>query len=316
MTALSVAGTTIESGQSRRVDIPVARLPTGTELSLPVEVVCGEGAGTTMWLSAAVHGDELNGVEIIRRVLENVSAKRLRGAIVAVPIVNVYGFLAQSRYLPDRRDLNRCFPGSAKGSLASRLAHLFLNEIVARCGHGIDLHTAATNRSNLPQIRADLSDEETLRCAAAFAAPVMIDAHTRDGSLRWAATKKLGAKVLLYEAGEPLRFNEDAIATGVAGVLRVMAALDMIDDGGEEPAASLRFDKTTWVRARRSGIMRLAAELGQRVKKNQKLGLIEDAFGSEAVSLTSPGPGVIIGHTINPLVHQGDAVVHVGLVGE
>jgi len=312
MASLSIAGVEVSPGRSRRLEIPVARLPAGTNLSLPVEVVCGNTDGPRIWLSAAVHGDELNGVEIIRRVLEKVDPQRLSGTLIAVPIVNVYGFIDQTRYLPDRRDLNRCFPGNARGSLASRLANLFMKEIVGRCQYGIDLHTGANHRINLPQIRADLSDEETRRCAEAFAAPVMIDARTRDGSLRWAATTKKNAKVLLYEAGEPLRFNEDAIDAGVRGVLRVMSELGMRRRRLKRPQTVLRFDKTKWVRAKRSGIMRLSVNLGQRVAKHDKLGRIADAFGDESVPLTAPADGVIIGQTSNPLVYQGDAVVHLG----
>ncbi len=313
MAALTIAGVEILPGQSRRLEIPVARLPTGTNLSLPVEVVSGERSGPTIWLSAAVHGDELNGVEIIRQVMEKIDASRIAGTVIATPIVNVYGLIDQSRYLPDGRDLNRCFPGTASGSLASRLAHLFMKEIVRRCKYGIDLHTGANHRTNLPQIRADLSDDETRRCAEAFGAPVVIDARTRDGSLRWAATKKTGAKVLLYEAGEPLRFDEMAISAGVKGVLRVMAALEMRRLKLKSKPKTLRFDKTSWVRAKRSGIMLLEVKLGQGVRKGDKLGRVADAFGQEPQSLTAPGDGVVIGFTNNPLVHQGDAVVHVGL---
>ena len=313
MTALSIAGVEVSPGQSRRLEIPVARLPTGTNLSLPVEVVCGAHEGPRMWLSAAVHGDELNGVEIIRRVMEKIEPAKLRGTLIAAPIVNVYGFIDQSRYLPDRRDLNRCFPGSATGSLASRLAYLFMTEIVARCQYGIDLHTGANHRTNLPQVRADLSDEETRKCAEAFAAPVTIDARTRDGSLRWAATKKKRSKVLLYEAGEPLRFNEDAIATGVKGVLRVLLQLKMRTRGPKRTTETIRFDATTWVRAKRSGILRLEVKLGQRVAKGDRLGRIADAFGGESVRVVAPGSGLVLGHTSNPLVHQGDAVLHIGM---
>ena len=313
MAAIRIAGVEVPPGQSRRLEIPVARLPTGTNLSLPVEVVCGAKDGPCLWLSAAVHGDELNGVEIIRRVIEKLEPQRLSGTIIAAPIVNVYGFIDQSRYLPDRRDLNRCFPGNSTGSLASRLAYLFMTEIVARCQYGIDLHTGANHRTNLPQIRADLRDQQTRECAEAFGAPVIIDARTRDGSLRWAATKKKKAKVLLYEAGEPLRFDEDAIAMGVKGVLRVLFKLNMRSRGPKRSEDSVRFDSTTWVRAKRSGILRLEVKLGQQVSKRERLGRIADAFGDESVAVVSPGDGMIIGFTSNPLVHQGDAVVHVGL---
>ncbi|MFW6198438.1 MAG: M14 family metallopeptidase, partial [Acidobacteriota bacterium] len=160
-----IGGERVAPGETRRLDLPVARLPTQQMLSLPVKVLHGSRPGPRLWLSAAIHGDEVNGVEIIRRVLDAVRPEELAGTVVAVPIVNVFGFVQQSRYLPDRRDLNRSFPGSRRGSLAARLARLFLTEVVERCSHGIDLHTGSLHRSNLPQVRGDLDDPETRRCA-------------------------------------------------------------------------------------------------------------------------------------------------------
>ena len=193
---IEIAKENVPPGKSRHIDIPVSRLPTQTLLSLPVKVVNGIQPGAKLWLSAAIHGDELNGVEIIRQVLDRIDAQKLRGTLITVPIVNVFGFIDQSRYLPDRRDLNRSFPGSETGSLASRLANLFLREVVDKSTHGIDLHTAAIHRTNLPQIRCNLKDGETYNFAKAFNAPIMLHSDTRDGSLRRAATKK-GIPVLL-----------------------------------------------------------------------------------------------------------------------
>lgn len=307
---LEVGGQVVKPGQRCRLEVPIARIATGTLLSLPITVVRGLRDGPRLWLSGAIHGDELNGMEIIRRVLEHVEPHTLRGAVLAVPIVNVFGFIDQSRYLPDRRDLNRCFPGSLRGSLASRLAHLFMSEIVDRCTHGIDLHTAALHRINLAQIRANLADPETRRCAEAFGAPVMIHTGTRDGSLREAATRR-GVAVLVYEAGEPLRFNHDAIELGVSGILRVMASLNMCADPPLKAASrTVEAHKSTWVRARRSGILRLQVSLGQWVKKRETLGVISDAFGEEDEAFRASCSGLVIGHTNNPLVTQGDGIVH------
>ncbi|MGB7414474.1 MAG: succinylglutamate desuccinylase/aspartoacylase family protein, partial [Thermosynechococcaceae cyanobacterium] len=228
-TAIQVGQTIIHPGQRQQIDLPVARLPTQTLLSLPITVINGTRPGPRLWLSAAIHGDELNGVDIIRQVLEQVKPKKLCGTLLAVPIVNVFGFIEQSRYLPDRRDLNRSFPGSTRGSLAGRLAHLFMTEVVNHCTHGIDLHTAANHRTNWPQIRANLDDAETYRCAKAFNAPLMLHSNTRDGSLRQAAAQQ-GIPVLLYEAGEALRFDADAIQVGVTGILQVMALLEMLPE--------------------------------------------------------------------------------------
>lgn len=297
-------------GQRQQLELPAALLPTHTQVHLPVTVQNGSRKGPHLWVSAAVHGDELNGVEIIRRVLDELLDVDLRGALLAVPIVNVFGFLHGSRYLPDRRDLNRCFPGSAKGSLASRIAHLFLTEIVDHCTHGIDLHTAATERSNHPQIRADLRDPETLRCARAFGAPAMLQAAVRAGSLRGAAVKR-GIPVIVYEGGEPLRFDEPAISTGVRGVLDVMRALKMIA-GRPTKRPSRRIEESKWIRARRGGILRLTVDEGTETAPGQEVGSISDPFGEERVALKAPFHGLVLGKTTNPVVHGGDAVLHVG----
>lgn len=300
-------------GERRRCQLRVARLPTDTWLSIPVEVVNGPTRGPALWLTAAVHGDEVNGVEIIGRVLAQVDPKTLHGTLVAVPIVNVFGFIGQQRYLPDRRDLNRSFPGSLKGSLASRLARLLVDEVVMHCTHGIDLHTGSHHRTNLAQVRADLDDPETLALARAFGCQVMVHANTRDGSLRKTAAD-CGNRVLLFEGGEALRFNEDAIAAGTVGVLRVMRALGMIDGGPPPPdRPSQLVRKSRWLRARRAGILHLRAKVGDRVDKGAELGVIHDTFGRRVSTVRARRSGTVIGQTLNPLVTQGDALIHIGL---
>ncbi len=310
---IEIAGTAIAPGQRQQLEIPVAQLPTRTMISLPVMVINGHEPGPKLWLSGAIHGDEINGVEIIRQVLNKIHPQPLRGAIIAVPIVNVFGFMEQSRYLPDRRDLNRSFPGSSQGSLSARLAYLFMTEIVDQCTHGIDLHTAGQPRVNLPQIRANLDDEETYRCAQAFGAPLMIHSSTRDGSLRQAASKQ-GIPTLLYEGGEALRFDPYAIEVGVMGIFRVMDLLGMYPQPLAIPDFnSLKVTKTKWVRASRSGILHLEVKLGEKVEKKQLLGIVTDAFGETSAKIRSPETGVIIGHVQNPLVNKGDGIVHLAL---
>jgi hypothetical protein len=315
--ALQIGAQTVAPGERKWIEVPVARLPTDTWLSLPVEVVNGSRRGTRLWLSGAVHGDELNGVEIIRRVLARLDPRRLHGAVIAVPVVNVFGFIDQSRYLPDRRDLNRCFPGSPGGSLAARLAHLLMTEVVSLCRYGIDLHTGSSHRPNLPQIRANLKDSETRRLAEAFQARAIVQSEERDGSLRQAASSQ-GIPVLLYEAGEALRFDSEAIKVGVGGVLRVMAALGMRSPSSKKKTyrTPVEIERTSWVRARRSGILRLQVELGDRVKKKQALGTIADAFGRDQAPVTAPFGGVVLGHTNNPLVNQGDGILNLGKEGK
>ena len=306
-----VNGVDVAPGERRRVEISVARLPTQGDQRLAVEVVNGASAGPRLWLSAAIHGDELNGLEIIHRVLRGMDPRELAGCLLAVPIVNVFGFVHQDRYLPDRRDLNRSFPGSASGSLASRLAHVFMEEIVERSTHGVDLHTGSQHRTNLPQVRGDLDDPATRRCALAFGAPIVIHGEAPDGSLRKAVARR-GVPIIVYEAGEPQRFDESAIDMGVAGVLRLMTSLGMRDGADDPPPGPmLEARKRSWVRARRSGILRLDVGLGYRVNARQRLGAIEGVLGGDSTPIRSSHAGIVIGHTANPLVYQGDAVVHI-----
>ncbi|MFT5222790.1 MAG: putative deacylase [Glaciecola sp.] len=309
---LTIGEVTVEAGKRARFDLKVARLPTGTWASLPIKVIRGRKDGPTVWLSGAIHGDEINGVEIIRRVLPHLDPRRLKGTVIAVPIVNVFGFIEGSRYLPDGRDLNRSFPGSARGSLASRLAHLFLTEIIDHCDLGLDLHTAAGHRINHPQIRADLDDPETLRLATAFGAPLMFGAKLRDGSLRQATIER-GKKVLLYEAGQTHRFDQDAVTIGVTGVLRTLEAMGL-DEFPDlpPPRESAHLQQTSWIRARRGGVVNLEIALGQQVEKGQALGTIADAFGERPSIVRAPWAGWVIAFTQHPLVSQGDALVHLG----
>ncbi len=311
--AITLGETEIPAGVRVDTEIPVARLPTGTWLSLPVAVLNGAHPGPRVWLDAAIHGDEVNGLEIIRRVLPRIDPARLRGSLLAVPMVNVFGFIHQIRYLPDRRDLNRCFPGSSRGSLAARLANLFMREIVARCKYGIDLHTGSLHRTNLPQVRADLADPETRRIAVAFGAPLVYGAKGIRGSLRDSARRR-GVHVLVYEGGEPLRFDEEAIAVGVRGILRVLAALEMWDGPLDELPPPVEASESRWLRASRSGIFHLEASLGERVKKNRVVGRISESLSSRERPVKATFDGLIIGYTNNPLVYRGDALVHLARI--
>lgn len=311
MEALTIGGETIEPGTLHQVDIPIGQLPTHTPVHLPVTVIHGVEEGPRLWLSAALHGDEINGVEIVRSALRMINPQTLKGSVVAVPVVNVFGFLNESRYLPDRRDLNRCFPGSANGSLASRLAHLMMTEVIAHCTHGIDLHTGSDHRVNYPQIRGNMKDAETLRLARAFGAPIIMHSAPREGTIRTAATRE-GIPVLLYEGGEPLRFDEDVIEVGRRGILRVMDALEMRPYEGEPPAAEPReSNKSRWVRTGQAGLLRLKRKMGDYVEEDELLGVIEDILGSESYPIRASCEGMIIGLAINPIVYPGDAVVHI-----
>lgn len=308
---ITVGGVTVAAGTRRNLELPVARLPTDTSLSLPVAVINGAAPGPTLWLSAVIHGDELNGVEIIRQLLNLLRPRELAGAVVAVPVVNVFGFVSESRNLPDRRDLNRSFPGSPRGSLAAQLAHLFMTQVVERCDYGIDFHTGSDHRTNLPQLRVDLEDPEVGRLADAFAAPATVDAAFRDGSLRHACSRR-GIPVLVFEGGEAHRFNEGAIRIGVEGTLRVLSALGMRDGAAapspERPTTVVRHSR--WERARRSGIVRIDVFPGQPVRRGDVLGVIADALGERRTAVRASTSGIVLGYTRNPLASQGDALVH------
>lgn len=314
---ITIGGQAILPGERKTVDLEVGKLYTHSALTMPVQVLCGKQAGPKLFVSAAIHGDELNGVEIIRRLLKVKALNRLKGSLIAVPIVNLHGFIHHSRYLPDRRDLNRSFPGSEKGSIASRMAHLFLNEVVKQSTHGIDLHTGAINRSNLPQIRANLDDPETLRLAHTFGAPLMLNSDLRDGSLRAAAVKK-NIPILLYEAGEALRFDEVSIRAGVRGILNVMRELEMLPrsrkkvEKSEKPKKSVVARSSFWLRAPQSGIFRSIVPDGARVIANVTLmGVVSDPFGETEMEIYSTNNGIVIGQMKMPLVNEGEALFHV-----
>lgn len=301
----------IKPGESKRIELPVAKLYTDTDISLPVQIFRGRKDGPTMFVSAAVHGDELNGIEIIRRLINHKSFKVTHGTVIAVPMVNVYGVVNQSRYMPDRRDLNRCFPGSAKGSLAGRVAHIFLNEIVKHCDYGIDLHTGAIHRTNLPQIRANLSDEETATLAKEFGVAVLLNSDLRDGSLRESAVEH-GTKILLYEAGEALRFDELSIRAGVKGVMNILSHLGMTRKRRTrkvfEPFIAY---SSSWVRANASGIVRNLVHIGDQVKRGDVLAEIGTPFGDVVGLVKASRSGIVIGKQNIPLVQEGEAMFNV-----
>ncbi len=309
--AFEINGVEAPAGRLTQVELRVARLPTGMWMAVPVGVLHGTRPGPVIWVSAAIHGDELNGVPIIRHVLDRIDPKRLAGTLLAVPTVNVFGLVQESRYLPDRRDLNRCFPGSKRGSSAAQLAHLFMTEVVARSELGLDLHTGSGGRTNLPQIRCDLDEPETLRLALEFGAPVLLHSRLRDGSLR-AAARDEGKTVLVYEAGEASRFDMEAIGMGVDGVTRVMKSLGMIEDEVTAPESASRVArKSGWVRARRSGFCEMTGRLGDEVAKGDAIALIFDALGRARSVTKARTSGILIGHVTSPIVNRGDAIAHI-----
>jgi predicted deacylase len=306
----------IKPGETRQLEIPVAKLYTDTDVFIPVHVIRSKKPGPIVFVSAAVHGDELNGVEIVRRLIQSKSLKISAGSLILIPMVNVYGVLNQSRYMPDRRDLNRSFPGSKKGSLAGRVAHILLEEIIKHCDYGIDLHTGAIHRSNLPQIRADLSDPETEALAMEFGASVVLNANLRDGSLRQTSIES-GTRILLYEAGQALRFDELSIRVGVRGVLNVITQLGLLKRRRKhkvfEPYIA---NDSAWVRANSSGIVSDLKKLGDRVRKGDALAEIGGPFGDVLDTVTANKAGIIIGKQNIPLAQEGDAMFHIAFFEE
>jgi predicted deacylase len=309
---LIIGGHRIGKGETKKIELPTARLYTDTNMVIPIFVKRGKKPGPTMFVSGAIHGDELNGIEIISRLINSKTINALRGTLIAVPIVNAFGVLNQSRYLPDRRDLNRCFPGSAKGSLAGRIAHLFMQEVVVKCDYGIDLHTGAIHRSNLPQIRANLDDPVTLAMAEAFGVPVLINSNLRDGSLRQCADEH-GINMLLYEAGQALRFDELSIKAGVKGITNVMRHLKMLPKlkPRKKPFEPFVARDSKWVRAPDSGFVIHKRELGDHVREGEVLAEIKKPLGDVSAKVCSTADGIIIGKQNIPLVQEGEAVYHI-----
>lgn len=317
-TPFKIGGEDVAPGTRRLVDLPVSKLSNHTPVTLPVHVLHGHRPGQTMFVSAAVHGDELNGVEIIRKLLRTIRPESLAGTLLCIPVVNTYGFLTRSRYLPDRRDLNRSFPGSTDGSLAARLAHLFLNEVALRSNIGIDLHTAAIHRANLPQIRADfLKRPRSRELAEAFGAQVVLNSPERSGSLRKAA-REAGVDVIVYEGGEGLRFDDASIKAGYEGIVNVMHHISMLElpDGVDPKQRSpdirppIFTHMARWIRAADGGVFRPTRRLSDAVSENDLIGWIANPYEDTEIEVRSPVRGIIVGMTTLPIVNMGDALFH------
>ncbi|HEY9189504.1 MAG TPA: succinylglutamate desuccinylase/aspartoacylase family protein [Sulfurovum sp.] len=307
-----LGGVEIPRGRKKQIEIDLPGFY-GTPTTLTVHVIRGKRPGPVVFISAAIHGDELNGIEIIRRLRQIHLLDKLRGTLILVPVVNIYGTMNLTRYLPDRRDLNRNFPGSSKGSLASRVAKTFFDEIVAKCDLGIDLHTASIHKDNLPQVRTNIENEYTLKLALAFEAPVVLHSTVRDGSLR-AVAQDQGIPILLYEAGEALRLDEKSIKIGVKGIINVLRANGMLPaisrKGHRVKKPSLSRD-SRWIRAQESGMIQTLKKLGDVVETGEVIARIEQMFIDQRIEVTAPFAGIIIGKTQIPLIHEGDAVFHI-----
>ncbi len=308
----NIANTEIKPLSRQRINIDMGSIFDFTEIKMPIEVLRGGKDGPTIFICSTIHGDEIIGIEIVRRILEKLDVKIMSGTLIAIPIVNVFGFNDRSRYLPDRRDLNRCFPGLKNGSLASQLAYKFMNEIVLKSDFGIDIHTGAYNRTNYPQIRTDISNHDNWLLAHAFNAPAIVNSNLRDGSLR-EATSQVKIPLVLYEAGEAFRFDENAVEIGVEGILRVLEAVGILNKTPRKLRKNIFVARSSsWIRASQSGICLTKVKLGSIVKKGQVLAEISNPFGDNKVLVKATQSGMVIGSSILPLVNKGDAIFHIG----
>lgn len=310
MKEMVINGVRIRPGQSINIEIAIARLPTHTLIDLPVFIDRAKDDGPTVLISGGVHGDEMNGIVTVKRMLEEGLFKPKKGTIIYIPLVNVYGFLSNSRTFPDGRDLNRSFPGSNKGSLASQIAYILTNQIIPNIDFGIDMHTGGRMLSNYPQIRVDFKDTKGLELAKVFGAKFVINSNYIDKSFRKEAFK-LKKHILVYEGGESMRLDDLAIDEAILGTKRVLAHLGMIDDEVDQ-GEHILMKESSWTRAKMSGIFTPIAKAGEAVKKGQVLAKISDPYGQVKVSVKSGSNGYIVGVNNSPVVNAGDAIFHIG----
>ncbi|MHA7128681.1 succinylglutamate desuccinylase/aspartoacylase family protein [Algoriphagus namhaensis] len=309
---MTINGEEVLPGETKRITVNIAKLPSHSSIDVSITVSRALEDGPVLLLSGGLHGDEINGVEIVRRIIEKGLNIPKTGTTICIPIINVYGFIHFSRYVPDGKDVNRSFPGNKNGSLAARVAYFLMQEIIPKIDYGIDFHTGGADRTNYPQVRAMMNDVENEDLAKAFGAPFMLHSKYRPKSLRQAAGKR-GKRILVYEGGESSRFDEFAIKLGIDGAMRLMHHLKMTDLNPPMDFESLRINKSSWIRAKASGLLQTKLKSGQTIKKNQVVGYITDPFGDFKIPIKSPASGFIIGLNNNPILHQGDAVMHIGV---
>jgi uncharacterized protein len=312
MKKVVIAGHEIEPGEFKEININIARLPSHTQIDTPIYVSRSAEDGPVLALTAGMHGDEINGMEIVRRILGEGHHKVKRGTVVCMPITNVYGFLNFSRDVPDGKDVNRSFPGSKNGSLASRVAYNLTHQIIPFIDYGIDFHTGGAMRTNYPQVRATLNDAKNQELADAFCAPFTIDSPFRPNSLRKEASKK-GKNFIVYEAGESLRFDQAGIEEGIAGTLRLMKHLKMIDNAPQAKEENRIIWSSSWIRAKHAGLFQPAIQCGQLVHKGDHVGTITDPFGEFKEKVKASETAYVIGLNNIPVVNAGDALMHLGM---
>lgn len=318
MKILTIHGHEVKPGERKLISMPVGMLNTHESVHVRAWVIRGKKEGPTMMVIGCTHGDEINGSEIVRRLINSPSlSKSFRGTLIAVGIANEPAFSNRSRYLPDRRDLNRLFPGSPKGSLGGRLAHIITTELLPHCNAVIDLHTGAVNRANLPQIRVSADDEASQEIAGAFGSPVTLLASVREGSLR-AVCNRMNIPVIIYEGGEALRLDTASIRFGLRGIIAVMRHMSMLP---RRPAAAKKRAKHAvlcergyWERAQVGGLFTPLMALGKAVKEGDMLGFVADPFGDFEKEVKASQSGILIGRTNEGQADEGDALFHIAFV--
>ena len=305
-----IAGRVIRPGETVEILLKISEFYTAQPVNIPVTVIRGAEDGPRVFLTGAIHGDELKGVEIVRNVIQGLDHTKIRGTLICLPVVNRMGFLNHSRYLPDRRDLNRHFPGDPQGSSADRIAAILFKQVIANADYGIDFHTAALGRTNLPHIRAANEHEEVRKMAKAFGTEVIVDRAGHPRSLR-AAALAAGVPTIIYEGGETFKFQRKEIKKGINGVYNVLSALGVIPTPIKEPRVQVTVRKSEWVRAEKGGILDLRASPGDLVYEREVLAVVEHPFGREVSSVPAPFTGLILGTTTRPMVTPGDPICHV-----
>ncbi|MEQ9262703.1 MAG: succinylglutamate desuccinylase/aspartoacylase family protein [Owenweeksia sp.] len=312
MEIIQIDNRPIHQGESCYLELNVARLPSGTQITMPVHVYRSEEPGPVILLSGGMHGDEVNGIEIVRRFLQKgITEKLLKGSIVAMPIINVYGFINFSRDVPDGKDVNRSFPGHEDGSLASMVAHTMTTKILPEVDFGIDFHTGGASRTNFPQIRYEEGDDLAKEIADAFDAPFTLNSSVIKGSFRETA-KNMQKTVVVFEGGETLRIDPKTVDEGIKGIKRVLHHFGMLEKSPKQLHTTRFFEESHWVRAEVSGLFRHRKESGKKVKEGQTIGYISSPTNDYSVKVKSPYSGYIIGHNNFPLIHKGDALFHIG----
>lgn len=302
---------TIQAGEKAALKIPVGELPSGVDVYLRAYVYRALEAGETMLVLAGIHGDEINGVETVRRMVHQRMFDYIeRGTVIVIPLLNIFGFLNFSREVPDGKDINRSFPGSENGSLAARVAHVLSHDILPNVTFGVDFHTGGSSRHNYPQIRYTKEDQRAAQLATAFAAPFSIAAAAIRGSLRRTATD-MNIPLLIFEGGESTRLDQLSIEEGIRGIERLLMYQRMIS-GTNSQKSTIQIRKKTWIRAPHAGMFRWLKQSGVYVQKGEILGLINDPYGQEEITINSHKNGYIIGHNNAPVVSLGDALFHIG----